>query len=147
MLCALIAQSADSVVDATEVVVKRIVQRGEYVCDAVGLLIDLADKSLLVNGGTDICLCSTRSATTGTIATKTAEAITTPAEQEEDNNPNLLSQRLFILYFYHFLFVIVQHIFSTTFSNFYLALYLLLHTKKLQTFQQVVFACTLYENG
>ena len=93
VLRALIAQSADSVVNSTEIVVKRIVQRGEYVCDAVGLLIDLADKSLLVNGGTDICLCSTRSAATiaAAVTIATAGPISTPAEQQEDNQPNLLS--------------------------------------------------------
>ena len=87
MLCALIAQSADSVVDAAEVVVQRIVQRGEAVSKAVGLLIDLADKGLLVNSGADIGLCSARcaaaiAAAVTIAAAKAAETIMAPAEQK-----------------------------------------------------------------
>ena len=88
VLSALIAQSTDSVVNAAEVVVERVVQRGKAVSKAIGLLVNLADKRLLVDGSTDIGLCSTRSATAVTIAaTKAAEAIAAPAEQKEDNNP------------------------------------------------------------
>ena len=92
MLCALIAQSADSIVDATEVVVEGVVQRGKAVSKAVGLLVNLADKRLLVDSSADIGLCSTRSAAAvATVVTVSAEAIAAPAEQEEDDNPILLS--------------------------------------------------------
>ena len=92
VLCALISQSADSVVDAAEVVVQRVVQRGEAVGKAVGLLVNLADEGLLVNGGTDIRLSSARGVATITIAAaKSAKTIAAPAKQEEDNNPTLLS--------------------------------------------------------
>lgn len=89
VLSALIAQSTDSVVNATEVVVKGVVQRSEAVSEAIGLLIDLADKGLLINSGANIGLCSTRSA--ASVAIAATEAITAPAEQEEDDNPILLS--------------------------------------------------------
>lgn len=90
VLSALIAQSTDSVVNAAEVVVERVVQRREAVSKAIGLLVNLADKGLLVNSRSNISLCSTRSVATvaAAIATK---AITTPTKQQEDNNPNLLS--------------------------------------------------------
>ena len=82
MLCALIAQSADSVVNASEVVVEGVVQRGEAVGKAVGLLVNLADERLLVNSGADVGLCSTRSAAAVTIAAaKAAKTITASAEQ------------------------------------------------------------------
>ena len=92
MLCSLIAQSADSIINAAEVVVQVGVQAVKHVGQAIGLLVNLADKGLLVNSGTDIGLSSARRISTATItATKSAETIATPAEQEEDNNPNLLS--------------------------------------------------------
>ena len=92
VLCALVAQSADSVVNAAEIVVQRVVQCGEAVSEAIGLLIDLADKGLLVNSGTDIGLCSARRSSTRTITAAIAtKAVTAPAEQEEDDNPILLS--------------------------------------------------------
>ena len=90
MLCALIAKSADSVVNAAEVVVEGVIKCGEAVSEAIGLLVDLADKGLLVNSGTDIGLSGTRRTTTIAISiatTKAAETITAPAEQEQDNNP------------------------------------------------------------
>ena len=89
MLCALIAKSADSVVDATEVIIKGVVQRGEAVSKAIGLLVNLADKGLLVNSGSNVGLCSTRRRSTSTITA--AKSITAPAEQEQNDNPILLS--------------------------------------------------------
>lgn len=92
MLCALITKSADSIVDASEIVVQRVVQRGETVGKAVGLLVNLADKRLLVNSGANVGLSCTRSRSPGTItAAKAAKTIATPTKQQEDNNPNLLS--------------------------------------------------------
>ena len=94
MLCALIAQSADSVVDATEIVVQRVVKRGKAVSKAIGLLVNLADKRLLVNSRADIGLSGTRSDATIAVtiaAAKSAETIAAPAEQQEDDNPILLS--------------------------------------------------------
>ena len=88
MLCALIAKSADSVVNATEVVVQRVVQSGECVCDAVGLLVDLADKCLLVNGSANIRLRSTRCRSTGAITSAiSTKAVTASAEQQKYDNP------------------------------------------------------------
>ena len=92
VLCTLIAQSADSVVDAAEVVVQRIIQRGEAVSKAIGLLVNLADKGLLVNGSANIGLSSTRCRSTSTItAAKAAKTIAAPSKQKEDDNPILLS--------------------------------------------------------
>lgn len=88
VLSALITKSADSIINATEVVVQRIIQRGEAVSEAIGLLVNLANKGLLVNSGADVGLCSTRRSSTTAIA---AEAIAAPSKQEEDDNPILLS--------------------------------------------------------
>ena len=93
VLGTLIAKSADSVINATEVVVQRVVQRGETVSKAIGLLVNLANEGLLVNSGADIGLCSARCAASIAIATAKAatKTVASPAEQQEDDNPILLS--------------------------------------------------------
>ena len=88
VLRTLIAQSADSVVDSTEIVVQRVVQRGECVGDTVGLLVDFANEGLLIDSGANIGLSSTRRRSPSTVAAAiAAETITTPAKQEQDHDP------------------------------------------------------------
>jgi hypothetical protein len=91
VLQCLIAESTYSIVNAAEIVVQGVVECGKTVSEAVGLLIDFAYKSLLVNCGTNIRLCSTGSVATRATAksaTETAKTtVSAPTKQKQDYDP------------------------------------------------------------
>lgn len=95
MLCALITKSADCVVNTSEVLIDCVVQSISAVSKSVSLLVELRDESLLVYSRPYICLCSTRSTSASVSSAVAAESVSksiaTPAKQEQNDDPILLS--------------------------------------------------------
>lgn len=77
-------EGAYSVVDATEIAVKGAVERGEGIGKAVGLLVKLGNKGLLVNGAPYVGLGGA-AAIIAAIAAKTAAETAAPEKDGEYN--------------------------------------------------------------
>lgn len=80
-----------------------------YVADTV---LEFLERKLGAEIGS--CDCALSSGVVP-VSSPAAVAPATEYEQEQDNNPKMLPYGLFIPYFYHFIFVIVRHIFSTAY--------------------------------
>lgn len=96
-LCDIVSEGTNGIVNTSKVVVEGIVQSGEGVRNTVGLLVNLADEGLLVNGRADVSgsctgavgAVATALGATATVAIAITEA-TTECEKKYDY-PILLS--------------------------------------------------------
>jgi hypothetical protein len=88
----IISETTQSIVYTVETCGNSVVERVGTVGKTISLLVEFGNESLLVYCGSNICLCCTRGSTmTATEATAKAVAITTPTEDEENDNPIMLS--------------------------------------------------------
>ena len=84
----IVTEVTNGVVYTVKSVCNRVVKSVCAVGNAVCLLVKLRYKCLLVNCGSDICLCSTRCSVA---AAKSISKSSAPTKEKQDDNPNLLS--------------------------------------------------------
>lgn len=90
-----VTETTQSIVYTVETIGYSIVECVGAICKSVSLLVEFGNESLLVNCGSNICLCCTRRSTmTAAKTTETATkavAVVTPTEKKENYDPIMLS--------------------------------------------------------